>query len=101
MADVFESRADKTKGLVFVSLFNLIDPLDGFLVHDIAADAVIRVGRIDDDTAPFENFKNDLNESFLRVYGIDFNQHEKPSLLRQGTGCQESKLKIAKSAAIL
>jgi hypothetical protein len=75
MADIFESRANKTKGLAFIALLQLIDTFNGFFVQDVTADSVMRVGWIDDDTASSQYIDRLLNETTLGVDGIYFKQH--------------------------
>ena len=71
LADVFEIRTDKAKRLVFWSTFQLINTGDGVLVENVAANTVIGVGWIGNNSTVEENFYGPTNEPFLwivRVY---------------------------------
>ena len=70
MTDVFEPGANKTEGLVFISLFQLVDTFNGLFIQDVTADAVMGVGWIDDDAAFRQDVDRLLNESILGVDGI-------------------------------
>ena len=75
LTDVFQVRADKTEGFVFGPSLDLVDPGDGFLVHDIAADTIECIGRVGNDTTLAENFNDLINFSLLRIVWVDFEQH--------------------------
>ena len=85
MADVLKVGADKTEGLVFASLFELINPFDGSLVQYIAPDTVIRIGGIGNNSPLSEDFRNLPDQSFLGILGVYLKQHDllwRPSSLR-------------------
>ncbi len=80
LADVLEIRTNKAEGLVLGSPFELINAFDGFLVENIAANAVKSVSWIGDDTSTAEDFHCSANEPFLRVLGVDLQDHDFTSL---------------------
>ena len=86
MADVFESWADKTERFAFIPLFQLIDAFNRFFIQNVTANAVVGVGRIDDDTALFQDIDRYLDESILGVDWIYFDQHMFTAL-PSGAGC--------------
>jgi hypothetical protein len=53
MADVLESGTNKAEWFAFIPLFYLVDPFNGFFIHNVASNTVIGIGRIDDDTTLF------------------------------------------------
>jgi hypothetical protein len=53
VADILESGTNEAEWFALISLFYLIDPSNGFFVHNIAPDAVVGIGRIYDDTSLF------------------------------------------------
>ena len=75
LTDVFQVRADKTEGFVFGPSLDLVDPGDGFLVHDIAADTIQCISGVGDNTTPAEDLHNLIDFTLLRIMRIDFKQH--------------------------
>ena len=65
-------------------MLQLVNLFNGFLVHDITADAVMGVGWINEDAAFYKDVDSLLNEPFLGIDWIDFNQHAFTILL---VGC--------------
>jgi len=65
--DVFKPRADKA---------------EGFLVHDIAADTVECISWVGNDASLSEGIRHLADKSFLRVDGVDVDQHKARCLLR-------------------
>jgi hypothetical protein len=70
MTDVLEPRANKTEGLAFISLFQLVNSFNGLFIQDVTADTVMGVGWIHDDAAFGQNIDGFLNKSTLGVDGI-------------------------------
>jgi hypothetical protein len=71
MADVLEPGTDKAEWFALMPLFYLIDPFNGFFVHNIAPDTVIGIGWIDNDTILFQDLHDFLDESRLGVLSIN------------------------------
>jgi hypothetical protein len=72
---MFQIRTDKTEGFGGISLFDLIDSLNGFLVQDIASDTIISIGGIGDNTTVSEDVHHFGDQPLLRIDGIDIDQH--------------------------
>jgi hypothetical protein len=72
---VGQVRADEAEGLGMVPAFELVDFFDRLLVHQVAADPVIGVGRVDDDPPLTEGLGDFPNQPQLGVLGVDAEQH--------------------------
>ncbi len=70
-ANIFQTAAHKTKGLVIGTSFQLMDPLHSLLVKDITADPVNRIGGVTDDSPMLECLNNLGDEARLGVLRID------------------------------
>ena len=66
-----EVGADEGELVVPWELLQLVDALDGPLVEEVAADAVVAVGRIGDEAAGLEHGHAALHVPRLRVHGVD------------------------------
>ena len=69
--DVVEVGADEGHRLAGVAALDAPDALHGALVGDVAAEAVDRVGGIDDDAAAAQDFHGAAQVPALEVLGID------------------------------
>jgi hypothetical protein len=76
VADVLQTRAYETERLVFISLLELIDALDRLFVHNIATDAIVSVGRINDNASGLKNLHRLVDQALLWIYRVDFQQHD-------------------------
>ena len=76
LAHVLQAAADETEGLVLIAFLELEDSFYRLLIEDVAADAIHGVSRIGNDGALLEGGDNLVNESLLRIDGIDsYNSH--------------------------
>ena len=75
LADVFEIRTDKAERLVFRSTFQLINTGDGVLVENVAANAVIRISWISNNSTVAEDFYCPTNEPFLWIVRVYLQDH--------------------------
>jgi hypothetical protein len=57
------------------SIFQLVNELNPLLVHEVATDPIKGVGGVANHTALFQGVADLLDQSFLRVVGIDGNDH--------------------------
>jgi hypothetical protein len=71
-ADLGEHKAQR---LVSCNLFNVIDPLDGAPVVDVASVGVDGVGGVNDDATLLQHLSGLLDEPLLRVLFVDDENH--------------------------
>ncbi len=60
-----------------MALFYLVYSFNGLFIHNITADSIIGVRGIGNHPSFFQDVDHLLNQSGLRIYGVDFNKHIK------------------------
>ena len=63
------------EGFLERSLFKFVNLLNPFLVVKIASDPVKRIGGIGDQTTPIQGFGDPVDQTLLRIYGVDVENH--------------------------
>ena len=61
--------------LAWIDAFETTNALDGPFLQGVAADGIHRVGRVDDDTAFFQDFDDAGEILGVVVFFVEFNQH--------------------------
>ena len=72
LADIFEVGAHEAERFMLGPVLDHMDPLDSFLVKNIATQAVHGIGRVADDPALFQHIDNLADQPRLRIIRIYF-----------------------------
>ena len=75
LANIFEIRTDEAERFVFRSTFQLINTGDGVLVENIAANTVIGVSWISNNSTVKDNFYCPTNKPFLWIVRVYLQDH--------------------------
>jgi hypothetical protein len=76
IADVLEICADDAETLILAVFLEVVNPLYGVLLIQIASQAIDGIGGIGNNPALLESVYNLADKPLLRIFGIDFNDHE-------------------------